>query len=166
MRFTSLAFVAALLLMPVAARADVACGDQCDQACGMPCCAQDPMACGMKKPASDPNATPPHVHGVASPRQTGVVFFQRPVLVGRTVLFGKYIIEHDTDRQARGEPCTYIYAAAKPAVPVVTFHCEHLDAVTAERDTVVLRTSPDGISKLLQFQFAGETAAHGYPAGR
>jgi hypothetical protein len=77
---------------------------------------------------------------------------------------GKYIIEHDTDRQARGEPCTHIYAADKPTTPVVTFHCTHLEGEGGDRGIVMLKSLGDGSQRLLWFQFAGEDAAHGYPA--
>jgi hypothetical protein len=92
--------------------------------------------------------------------------FDRPVWVGRTVLMGKYIIEHDTDRQARGEPCTHLYAANDLKTPIVTFHCTHIDGERVDRDTVVLQTLPDGMRKFVQFQFAGETAAHGFTTER
>ena len=97
-------------------------------------------------------------------RQRMVVWFHRPVWVGRNVLMGQYIIEHDTDRQARGEPCTHIYAANDPHTPVVTFHCTHLESESQERAEVVVRSFGDGMLKLVRFQFADEDAAHGFPA--
>lgn len=179
MRFVLLAFAAAvaLLLAPMAATAGVACNTHCDQASGMPCCAEKPMPCCAKEPepigsaidmliAMDPDGIQPHAHDAVSPRQTAVVWFHQPVVVGRTVLLGKYVIEHDTDRQARGEPCTHIYAAGKLTAPVATFHCTHLDATHADHDTVVLGALQDGLRKLVRFQFAGESAAHGYPTDR
>jgi hypothetical protein len=35
-----------------------------------------------------------------------------------------------------------------------------------EKDTVVLQSLADGTRKLLEFQFAGEPAAHGFPTDR
>jgi hypothetical protein len=99
-------------------------------------------------------------------RQTAVVWFHRPVFVGRNVLQGKFVIEHDTGRMARGEPCTHIYAADDMTKPVVAFHCTHIDATRTAKDTVMLDTLPDGMRKLRQFQFAGDDEAHGYPTGR
>jgi hypothetical protein len=98
--------------------------------------------------------------------QTAVVWFHRPVWIGRNVLQGKFVIEHDTGRMARGEPCTHIYAADNPTKPVVAFHCTHIAASRAAKDTVMLETLPDGMRRLVLFQFAGDEAAHGYPAGR
>lgn len=102
---------------------------------------------------------------VAPVRQTAVVRFHKPVRVGDRILFGKYVIEHDNDRMARGRPCTHIYNASDPRLPVVAFHCTHLDRTLVERDTVVLqpRGSEFGVARLAEFQFAGDTAAHGVP---
>jgi hypothetical protein len=98
-------------------------------------------------------------------RQTAVVWFHRPVRVGDRMLFGKYIIEHDNDRMARGRPCTHIYNASDPRLPVVAFRCTHLDRTLAEQDTVVLQSRGNefGVSRLTEFQFAGDAAAHGVP---
>ena len=155
----------------------------CDKApCDMPCC-QDDGGCDMPccnghaahgvdpiEPsavemliAMDPNAILPAVAEAAPVRQSAVVWFHRPVWVGGTVLMGKHVIEHDTDRQARGEPCTHIYAPDNMTVPVASFHCTHLDRNKVDQNTVVLQTRPDGSQKLLEFQFAGEQAAHGFP---
>jgi hypothetical protein len=116
--------------------------------------------------AMDPNAILPLAAEDAPIRQNAVVWFHRPVWVGDTVLMGKYVIEHDTDRQARGEACTHIYAAGDMTVPVAAFHCTHLDRKSVEKNTVVLQSLPDGSQKLLEFQFAGEHAAHGFPTER
>jgi hypothetical protein len=104
----------------------------------------------------------------APARQAATVWFMRPVLVGSYILQGQYIIEHDTDRQARGEPCTHIYAMNNRRLPVVMFHCTHLEGEAAERDvvTIVSTGDPSGLTKLKAFQFAGDTAAHGVPAAR
>jgi hypothetical protein len=139
--------------------------------CNMPCCSQhashaadpiEPDAIAMLI-AMDPNAIWSSEAEAPPIRQSTVVWLHRPVWVGDIVLMGKYVIEHDTDRQARGEPCTHIYAAGKMTVPVAAFHCTHLDRDTVEKNTVVLQSLPDGSQKLLEFQFAGEPAAHGFP---
>ena len=100
-------------------------------------------------------------------RQLAEVWVQRPVLVGRSILQGRYVIEHDNDRMARGEPCTHIYAYNERKTPVATFHCTHLERDRAAQNTVVLTTAADtNMQKLTEFQFAGETGAHGYPTVR
>ena len=101
-------------------------------------------------------------------RQTMTVWFHKPVKIGDRILFGRYFIEHDNNRMARGWPCTYIYAAADPRLPVVAFHCTHLKRPMAAAPTLVMRPlgEANGLSELLAFQFAGETAGHGVPASR
>jgi hypothetical protein len=99
--------------------------------------------------------------------QTTVVTFRDPVLVGDRILLGRYVIEHDNDRMARGEPCTHIYEASDPRLPVVAFHCTHLTRPAATTATVFLRrTGTFPLQELLDFQFAGETSSHGVPALR
>ncbi len=100
-------------------------------------------------------------------RQTAEVWFQRPVLVGRAILQGRYVVEHDNDRMARGEPCTHLYAYNDRVTPVARFHCTHLERERASQNVVVLATTSDGnMQKLTEFQFAGESFAHGYPSVR
>ena len=100
-------------------------------------------------------------------RQVTDVWFHRPVLVGKAILQGRYVIEHDNARMARGEPCTHIYAFNDRETPVVAFHCTHLERERAAQNQVVLvSTSDAGIVRLTEFQFAGETGAHGHPSVR
>jgi len=101
-------------------------------------------------------------------RQSATVWFYRPVKVGDRVLFGKYIIEHDNQRMARGWPCTYIYAASDPQLPVVAFRCRHLERAKATANTVIVKSrgEPAIPTELIAFQFAGETSAHGVPVRR
>lgn len=188
MRFRILAFIwfAALAVAPITLSADSGCCDQamacakpaangCDEKpCDMPCCnghaghAVDPIEPSAVEMllAMDPHAIWAAAAEGAPVRQTAIVWFHRPVWVGDSVLMGKYVIEHDTDRQARGEPCTHIYAAGDLTVPLATFHCTHLDRHVVEKDTVVLQSLADGTRKLQEFQFAGEPAAHGFPTDR
>ncbi len=85
--------------------------------------------------------------------------------VGGHILQGRYVIEHDNDRMARGEPCTHIYAYNDRTMPVVAFHCTHLERDRAgDEHRRCSSTIGDGsMQKMLEFQFAGETAAHGVP---
>ena len=172
MRVNSLTFVCvAALSLPAAAFA----GDQscCKESGSHACCNKDSAMPAHHHDVSlegidvlltfGSGMTTPEQMFPAQARQRVVVWFHRPVSVGRNVLMGKYIIEHDTDRQARGEPCTFIYAVDHPNTPVVAFHCTHLEAESSDGGMVVLGPAVDGIQKLLRFQFAGEDAAHGYP---
>ena len=67
---------------------------------------------------------------------------------------------------ARGEPCTHIYAYNDQKTPVVAFHCTHLEREAGKDNTVVLSSTSDGYKRLVEFQFAGETGAHGFPTVR
>ena len=96
--------------------------------------------------------------------QTTVVTFRDPVRVGDRILLGRYVIEHDNHRMARGEPCTHIYDASDPRLPVVAFHCTHLTRPVRSADTVYLRRSGTyPLQELRDFQFAGESSSHGVP---
>ena len=101
-------------------------------------------------------------------RETITVSFTKPVLVGDRVLLGKYVIEHDNYRMARGRPCTHIYAASDMRLPVVAFRCTHLNQPVGPHPSVTLRSlhESNGMSRLTAFQFAGEHGAHGVPMTR
>ena len=161
MHFRNFAFIglaASLLLASPAAAAQSGCGaEKMDKAsCDMPCCKDHVMKTGADAVA--PAVTPA--------RQAVYVWFQRPVLAGKHILQGRYVIEHDNDRMARGEPCTHIYAYGNRRMPVVSFHCIHLDRGLAKEHRATLASKGDGMQQLLEFQFAGETAAHGLPSER
>ena len=165
----TVAFAAAVLIAAPAPAA-AACCDQHTHAqqacCDKPCCKEHQPAAGPSivemMLSSDPQLNP------APPvRQTAEVWFKRPVMVGGSILLGRYVIEHDNDRMARGEPCTHIYAYDNRTKPVAAFHCVHLERDRADQNLVVLYTTSDGVTqRLTEFQFAGETAAHGYPTVR
>ena len=139
----------------------------CADHAAMPCCAKAPSLAALD--TTEGTALALSVLLPAAVPQTPVVqraavTFNRPVVVEGRVLLGRYVIEHDDARMARGEPCTYIYDTTTNRRVVVTFHCTHLERPAPEVATVVLRTTSDpGIQELLSFQFPGETAAHGVP---
>jgi hypothetical protein len=127
--------------------------------------AQEPSAIDMLLSMS-PQITPadPQINPAPPVRQTMEVWFMHPTWIGNSIVQGRYVIEHDNDRMARGEPCTHVYAYDNRDKPVATFYCTHLERDRAGQPTVGLITTADGMKKLTEFQFAGETAAHGYPA--
>jgi hypothetical protein len=167
--------VACLLLSTPAGAAQSCCDhtkmaghDMKGGCCDMPCCAD-------KDAKGEPGAiellltleTDPQLVPAPPVRQATQVWFQRPVRVGTHILQGRYVIEHDNNRMARGEPCTHIYTFENQKVPVVRFHCTHLERGRAGENIAVLVSTGDGtMQKLLEFQFAGETAAHGVPSDR
>ena len=160
------ALIAAGLLAFAATPAAASCCDHkekaacCDKLMA-PCCKeQDPIAQAVLLPILTEVPRPA--------RETIIVWFHKPVKVGDRILQGKYVIEHDNNRMARGEPCTYIYAASDLQLPVVTFHCTHLERARSDAPTVVLRSlgEPNGMKELVAFQFAGEIGGHGVPVNR
>jgi hypothetical protein len=154
------------LLMFSPATASAACCDQHHPAHQTKACCADPAA-------AEPTVverfleTDPQLNPAPPVRQTVEVWFKRPTLIGRTIVQGRYVIEHDNDRMARGEPCTHIYAYANRQEPVATFHCTHLERDRAGDNLVMLTDdAASGMKKLVEFQFAGEAASHGYPTAR
>ena len=157
---TAVAVVGVALFAPAAA--DAACCK--DHQAGSPI---DDQAIVLSQIVMDPQLVP------APPiRQLADVWFHRTVVVGRSILQGRYVIEHDNARMARGEPCTHVYtyedyADGNLRKPVAAFHCTHLERPRVSQNTVVLATVSDGSRQVLtEFQFAGETASHGYPTSR
>lgn len=169
--FAAAAVAGIFLLAPAPVQAS--CCDQKGQAvhdgqagcCDQPCC-KDKQ--GVERSAVEIlSETDPQLNPAPPVRQMAEVWFQRPVLVGRAILQGRYVVEHDNDRMARGEPCTHLYAYNDRVTPVATFNCTHLERDRASQNIVVLATTSDGnMQKLTEFQFAGEGFAHGYPTVR
>ncbi len=151
------------------ARASAAC---CDQA-PMPCCENAAACCAKTSHVHEASAIDillsldQQINPAPPVRQTAEVWFKRPTFIGRVIVQGRYVIEHDNDRMARGEPCTHVYAFDNRETPVATFHCTHLERDRAQSNLVGLVTvDPSGMQRLTEFQFAGEHAAHGYPSVR
>jgi hypothetical protein len=101
--------------------------------------------------------------GTPEVRQNALVRFWNPVRVAGKILMGKYIIEHDTDRMARGEPCTHIYDFYSKKL-VASFHCTHLTRPRASGATVSIKPSAEVPAVMTEFQFTGESDAHGVPS--
>jgi len=137
-------------------------------ACGMPCCADHAVTA---EPTADDLSALDLLNPQWAPepvvRQEIEVWFQRPVRVGGHILQGRYVIQHDNKRMASGKPCTHIYAWDDRQLPVVRFNCTHLDRDRASANIVVVSSLTDvAMQQLVEFQFAGEAAAHGVPIGR
>jgi hypothetical protein len=157
-----------LLALPAVAKAD----DCCDHTTTAPCCEQAVPCCKTPNdPAAEavliPTVIAEHQHEARPAREQVVVTFRDPVRVGDRILMGTYVIEHDTDRMARGGPCTYIYEIGE-SLPAVAFHCVHLKRPYSSRATVTVQPAHDatGMRELTEFQFRGEAAGHGVPGVR
>ena len=140
----------------------------CEKACCEKACCEK-ACCGEAVGAAVLPATGhQHESSVVRPtRQRMIVRFWNPVRVGDRILMGKYVIEHDAERMARGLPCTHIYELGK-SQPVVGFHCIHLDRPYSDHASVTVRRTSDrtGVRELTEFQLKGEAAGHGVPTLR
>ena len=107
----------------------------------------------------------PSTTASADPRsnESATVEFAEPVRLLGVFLHGKYRIEHDEDRMAKGEDCTYIYNSKGKLV--VSFHCIPVQRPKADGFTVVAtpRWSPTTPPRIKAIQFAGSTEAHQVP---
>lgn len=148
-----------LLVLPVAA-ADACCATDkcCTHATATATVAVPPAVTYLAKQTAEPSPA----------REYAKVHFTSPVRIGENVLMGEYVIEHDTDRMARGGPCTHIYSAKNMKDPVVQFHCRHLLRPVNKlgKAQVTLRRDYNAVGTayiLTEFQYAGEREAHGVP---
>jgi len=98
-------------------------------------------------------------------KQKAVVQFNDPVRLQGVLLKGEYLFVHDDAAMMRGETCTFVYKGDSDIASklVVSFHCTPLQRQKV--DSFIVRTeqvSP-GVNELREFQFSGETEAHGVP---
>jgi hypothetical protein len=110
----------------------------------------------------------PSARGKAAPRrESAVVEFTQIVKLQDVLLKGQYLIVHDEERMARGEPCTYIYHGDRviPAKLVIAFHCIPVERDRAEGFKVTLshRAMPYEMPEVTEYQFAGSTEGHKVP---
>jgi hypothetical protein len=98
-------------------------------------------------------------------QRRAVAEFTKPITVHGVVLQGKYLFVHDDAAMSRGDACTFIYEGVAP-VPdklITSFHCIHIERAMAKNFIWRSRETAPGIFELIDFQFSGETAAHGVP---
>ena len=110
-------------------------------------------------------------NGDHAARRSAIVFLASPTLIGSTIVQGPVQFTHDEERMSRGEPCTTVrlYEPGKgPLEEVVSFQCIPRKADAPHRFTI--RTEPNielGYGCVLtEYQFAGDSEAHGVPAKR
>jgi hypothetical protein len=102
---------------------------------------------------------------IGTDTQWTIVNFQEPVLVKGQFVMGKVLIVHDNARMARGEPCTtfYRFDTAGPKEELVSFHCTPKKTGAAATTTFTTVSSEPGCKRLVEYQIAGDTEAHGIP---
>ena len=98
-------------------------------------------------------------------KQKAVAQFNEPVRLQGVLLKGEYLFVHDDAAMMRGEACTFVYKGDADIASklVVSFHCTPLQRQKV--DSFVVRTEQvlAGVNELREFQFSGETEAHGVP---
>ena len=105
--------------------------------------------------------------GSAAPqRQWAIAHFEHPTEVWNQTLMGAYLVVHDDAKAARGEPCTSFYTVETASGPheVVSFHCVPRQRPVADRFGITTRWDAARATYYLsEYQFAGDSEAHGVP---
>jgi hypothetical protein len=102
----------------------------------------------------------------AARKQKATAQFNQPVVVQGVTLKGEYLFVHDDAAMMRGEACTRVYKGSAEIAGnlVVEFHCVPIQRAKANYFVVRTIQRADGVSELNEYQFKGETEAHGTPA--
>lgn len=99
--------------------------------------------------------------------QKAVLQFNEPVKLLDVILKGEYVIIHDDEKMAQGEPCTYVYTRedGKQGKLVVSFHCEPVQREATDHFTVIVGGYDPAthLPELLEYRFAGSTEGHKVP---
>ena len=88
------------------------------------------------------------------------------LLVAGTFVSGPVVFIHDDAKMAQGAPCTSVhrYEAGKGVgEELVAFHCKPRRDKAPAQFTKAVTTTPDGLRIMTEYQFAGDTEAHGIP---
>ena len=104
---------------------------------------------------------------VNSDTQWSIVNFAEPVLVKGQFVMGPVLIVHDSAKMARGEACTTFYRfdpASGPKEELVSFHCIPRHTKSVATTTLTTLSNEPGCKKLVEYQIAGDSEAHGIPA--
>ena len=95
------------------------------------------------------------------------VNFTDPVLVAGRFVMGPTLIVHDEEKMARGEACTTFYRvdpARGQQEAIVSFHCTPVQREVAATTRLTLSQTPlIGCKRLVEYQIAGDSEAHGVP---
>jgi hypothetical protein len=87
-------------------------------------------------------------------------------LIAGAFVSGPVVFVHDDAKMAAGQPCTSVHRF-EPGKGVgeelVAFHCKPRWSKAPEHFTQAVTTRPDGPSVMTEYQFAGDTEAHGIP---
>lgn len=98
-------------------------------------------------------------------KQKATIQFNQPVIMQGVTLKGEYLFLHDDSAMTRGEACTRVYKgnAEMPSKLILAFHCVPMNR--AKSDYFIVRTNQvaPGVNEVSEYQFKGDTEAHGVP---
>lgn len=102
---------------------------------------------------------------LAGKRQKATVYFNDAVMLQGVTLKGEYLFLHDSEAMTRGEACTRVYKgnAEIPSKLIVAFHCVPLERAKLGYFAVRMNQVAPGVTEVTEFQFKGDTEAHGVP---
>jgi hypothetical protein len=99
-------------------------------------------------------------------RQYAVVRFVRPTIVAGSIVSGPVLFVHDDERMVRGLPCTmvYSYRDGQQGDKIAEFMCIPKWTAPAQEFTATCaRSGINGPDVLTEYQFKGDSEAHGVP---
>ena len=99
--------------------------------------------------------------------QWTAVNFVDAVQVKDQLVMGPVLIVHDDEKMARGEPCTTFYRfdpAKGPQEKLISFHCLPVQRSRAAHTTFSTVGTEVGCKRLVEYQIAGDSEAHGIPS--
>ena len=102
----------------------------------------------------------------AAGRQWSIVNFPNPVQVQKEIVMGPVLIVHDDEKMAKGEPCTTFYRfdpKSGSREEIVSFHCVPVTRSVVDQTTFTVAEQATNCKRLVEYQFAGESEAHGVP---
>jgi hypothetical protein len=103
----------------------------------------------------------------AATKQWSIVNFPEPVQVVDQIVMGPVLIVHDDVKMAEGEPCTTFYrfdTRRGPQEAIVSFHCQPVQREFAAKTTFTTVDNMAGCRRLVEYQIAGDSEAHGIPS--
>ena len=100
-------------------------------------------------------------------KHSSIINLLDPVLVKGEMVMGPVLIVHDDLKMAKGEPCTTFYRFDKKTGPqeaLVSFHCQPVERRVVAETTLTTNYQASGCKRLVEYQIAGDSEAHGVPA--
>lgn len=98
-------------------------------------------------------------------KQKATIQFNDPVILQGVTLKGEYLFLHDDSAMTRGEACTRVYKGnvEQPSKLVVAFHCVPLERSKSAHFIVRTKQITPDVNEVTEYQFKGDTEAHGVP---